>query len=85
MVQSGDFRLDLTNAPGNNAYPIVGMTWLLVKQNQADQQKGEALKNYLKWALTDGQKYAAELLYAPLPNDISSKVLKLVDSIRIGS
>jgi phosphate transport system substrate-binding protein len=81
MVSAGDFRLDLTNAPGRDSYPIVGMTWLLVHKNQKDKEKGEALKKYLKWVLTDGQKYAPNLLYAPLPQDVRDKVLKVVDSI----
>lgn len=85
MIAAGDFRLDLTNAPGNSAYSIVGLTWLLVKQNQVDAAKGQALKDYLRWALTDGQKYAGGLLYAPLPESVAGKVLQLVNSIRVGS
>jgi phosphate transport system substrate-binding protein len=82
MVEAGDFRLDLTNAPGNDSYPIVGMTWLLVHKNQKNKDKGEVLKKYLEWVLTDGQKYAPQLLYAPLPEDIRDKVLKVVNSIK---
>ena len=80
QIAAGDFRLDLTNAPGQNAYPIVGLTWLLVRSS-LDGEKGAALKNYLKWALSDGQKYAASLLYAPLPDSMSDKVMKLINSI----
>lgn len=83
MVEAGDFRLDLTNAPGKASYPIVGMTWLLVHKNQKDSSKGTDLVSYLKWALTNGQKYAAELLYAPLPEDIAAKVLSKIESIKI--
>jgi phosphate transport system substrate-binding protein len=84
-VNAGDFRLDLTDAPGDKAYPIVGMTWLLVHKNQKDKAKGEALVEYLKWALSDGQKYAADLLYAPLPKEMAEKVLKEVNTIKINS
>lgn len=83
MVNAGDFRLNLTNAPGANSYPIVGMTWILAHKVQRDSTKGAALKKYLKWCLTDGQKYAADLLYAPLPKDVQVKVLALVDQIKI--
>jgi phosphate transport system substrate-binding protein len=82
LVNTGDFRLDLNNAPGKDSYPIVGMTWLLVHKNQKNAEKGQALKQYLKWILTDGQKYAAKLLYAPLPDDIAAMVLQLVNSIK---
>ncbi|MFH1390034.1 MAG: phosphate ABC transporter substrate-binding protein PstS [Candidatus Margulisiibacteriota bacterium] len=81
QVAGGDYRLDLTNAPGAGSYPIVGMTWILVKQKINDAEKGEALKKYLKWGLSDGQKYASSLLYAPLPESMSDKVLKTIDKI----
>lgn len=85
MITAGDFRLDLTNAPGDDAYPIVGLTWILVRREQRDPAKGEALKNYLKWALTEGQKYASELLYAPLPDSVAGRVLQQINSIKVGS
>jgi len=83
LVEAGDFRLDLNNAPGKDSYPIVGMTWLLVHKTQNNSAKGQDLVAYLKWALTDGQKYAADLLYAPLPKNIAAKVLEQVDTIKI--
>src|ERR1700726_4801219 len=35
-----DFRFSITNAPGKDAYPICGATWLLVYQEQKDATKG---------------------------------------------
>jgi len=81
MVANGDFRLNLTNAPGAYSYPIVGMTWLLVHKEKSGSKAG-AIKKYLKWALTTGQQYAPKLLYAPLPDDVKAKVLEAVDSIK---
>jgi len=83
MVNAGDFRLNLTNAPGSGSYPIVGMTWLLVHKNMKGSSKGAALVKYIKWALSDGQKYAPELLYAPLPKSVRRKVLNVVDTIKL--
>jgi phosphate transport system substrate-binding protein len=68
-----DFRVSITNADGADAYPIAGMTWLLVYQKQRDAEKGKKLVGFLKWALTDGQKAAAELHYAPLPAAVATK------------
>ena len=34
-----DFRFSMTNAPGKDAYPIAGATWLLVYQQQKDPAK----------------------------------------------
>ncbi|MGH9442916.1 MAG: phosphate ABC transporter substrate-binding protein PstS [Thermoanaerobaculia bacterium] len=65
-----DFRVSITNAPGENVYPISSFTWLLVYQNQKDKVKGKILTDLLHWALSDGQKYCAELGYAPLPKEV---------------
>jgi len=69
-----DFRVSLTNAPGANAYPIASFTWLLVYKEQADEAKGKAVVTFLHWATTEGQKYAADLLYAPLPLEVVRQV-----------
>ena len=62
-----DFRVSLTNAPGDSTYPIASFTWLLVYKDQPDEAKGKLLVKFLWWAIHDGQKYTADLLYAPLP------------------
>src|SRR5262245_54009026 len=63
-----DFRFSMTNAPGKDAYPIAGATWLLVYQQQKDSTKGKKLVEFLKWAESDGEKMAKDLDYAPLPD-----------------
>ncbi|HVN66859.1 MAG TPA: phosphate ABC transporter substrate-binding protein PstS [Candidatus Sulfotelmatobacter sp.] len=76
-----DFRGLIVNQPGRNSYPICGFTWLLVHKNQSSAEKGAALKDFLKWALTDGQSSAKDLYYAPLPGSLAAKVLTTIDSI----
>jgi phosphate transport system substrate-binding protein len=77
-----DVRVSIVNAPGEEAYPIAGFTYLLVYRNQGGE-KGKALVEFLRWAITDGQKYASPLLYAPLPeavvkiNQATIKTLKI--------
>ncbi|MBU0573185.1 MAG: phosphate ABC transporter substrate-binding protein PstS [Candidatus Margulisbacteria bacterium] len=83
MVNSGDFRISLCNAPGKDSYPIVGLTWLIVHKNQKNAEKGKILKDYLRWVVTTGQKYAPELLYAPLPETVKNKVVSAIDGIKI--
>ena len=65
-----DFRVSITNAPGPNAYPISSFTWLLVYENQTDKTKGKILTDFLHWMVKDGQKYCADLGYAPLPKEV---------------
>ena len=70
----GDFRVSLTNAPGDDAYPIASFTWLLVYKNQSDETKGRTLVKFLWWAAHDGQKYPKDLLYAPLPPQVVKQI-----------
>jgi phosphate transport system substrate-binding protein len=71
-----DFRVSLTNPSGDDAYPIASFTWLLVYRDQPNEAKGRALAKFLWWAIHDGQKYPAALLYAPLPGP----VVKLIEA-----
>ncbi len=76
-----DYRVSIVNAGGKNSYPISGFTWILAYQKQKDPVRGEKLVKFLKWALTDGQKYCAEIYYAPLPKNLVDKVLKTIETI----
>ncbi len=76
-----DFRFSMVNPPGAKAYPIAGATWLLVYQQQKDAAKGRKLVEFLKWAYTDGEKMAASLDYAPLPDNVQERVLKRIAQI----
>jgi phosphate transport system substrate-binding protein len=77
-----DFRFSMTNAPGADAYPICGATWLLVYQDQKDPAKGKKLVEFLKWALSKGEGMAKDLDYAPLPDSVQQRVLKRIDEIK---
>lgn len=77
-----DFRVSITNAPGRNAYPISSFTWLLVRERSGDQQRAQMLNDFIRWALTDGQRYCAELGYAPLPAEVVGLELAALKRIR---
>ena len=65
-----DFRVSIVNAAGANAYPITSFTWMLFYQSPKDKVQGKAMVDFLTWALTDGQKFTADLGYAPLPQPV---------------
>jgi phosphate transport system substrate-binding protein len=73
---TGDFRLSAVNAPGPSAYPISGVTWLLMYRDPKDSGKGHQISAFLRWALTDGQRQAAQMDYAPLPEKLRDLVLR---------
>jgi phosphate transport system substrate-binding protein len=78
-----DYRVSITNASGKDAYPISGFTWLLVHRDAKDHAKGTALVNFLKWALSDGEKMAGPLHYAPLPASVQQRVAKTIGELTV--
>jgi len=77
-----DFRVSITNAPGKDAYPISSFTWLLIPAPSKDPAKGKILADFLNWMVTDGQKMAAPLSYAPLPDSVVEKVKEEIKQVR---
>jgi phosphate transport system substrate-binding protein len=77
-----DFRVSITNAPGAKVYPISSFTWLLIPAQIQDAAKREAIKDFLKWMLTEGQKYNEGLTYAQLPKDVIEKETKAISLIQ---
>ena len=77
-----DFRVSITNAPGATAYPVSSFTWLLIPEQFSDAAKRDAVKGFLKWMLTDGQKYNEGLTYAQLPKAVVAKEMKAIALIQ---
>jgi phosphate transport system substrate-binding protein len=76
-----DFRVSITNAPGKDAYPISSFTWLLIPEQSKDANKGKILADFLNWMVNDGQKMTAELTYAPLPENVATKVKAAIKQV----
>ena len=70
----GDYRVSIVDPAGEKAYPIATFTWLLVYQDAFDATRGKALADFLWWAIHDGQQYAGQLGYAPLPGAVVKKL-----------
>lgn len=79
-----DLRVQITDADGPAAYPISSYTYILVYKDQPDPVRGKALVDFLWWALHDGQSFAKDLHYAPLPAEAVTKVEAKVNSITTG-
>jgi phosphate transport system substrate-binding protein len=77
-----DFRVSITNAPGKDAYPISSFTWLLIPTQSKDAAKGKIINDFLNWMVDDGQKMTADLTYAPLPQNVASKVKDTIKQVR---
>ncbi|MFB3777104.1 MAG: phosphate ABC transporter substrate-binding protein PstS [Bryobacteraceae bacterium] len=77
-----DFRVSITNPPGKDAYPIASFTWLLVPARIQSPEKRAVITAFLRWMLADGQKLAAPLGYAPLPQPVITRELKAISQVQ---
>jgi phosphate transport system substrate-binding protein len=78
-----DFRVSITNAPGKGVYPISSFTWLLLYENPKNKVQSKVMVDFMKWALSDGQKFAGDLGYAPLPAEIVKLELEALNTIKV--
>ena len=70
LDENTDFRISITDADGNDVYPISSFTWLLVPKEMTDMAKARALLEFVWWAVHDGEQYCKDLAYAPLPRRV---------------
>jgi phosphate transport system substrate-binding protein len=77
-----DMRVSITDAPGDDAYPIAAYTYLLVYEDMPDRAKGEALANFLWWAEHEGQVFCTPLWYGPLPKEVVTRVETKLKGLR---
>lgn len=80
-----DFRVSITDAPGENAYPIASFTWLLIPAKWGDATKGKAMLDFLNWMLNSGEGMVQTLDYAPLPKNVAVKVKAKIKTISVAS
>jgi phosphate ABC transporter phosphate-binding protein len=81
-AMTSDFRVSITNASGKDAYPIATFTWWLFPQKLESGDKKSEFFDLLQWVLTSGQKQCSALGYAPLPREIASRELQLLNSLK---
>jgi phosphate transport system substrate-binding protein len=77
-----DFRVSITNADGRDAYPIASFTWMLLYRNSADKERSRVMVDFMKWALTEGQKFAPDRGYAPLPKSVVDKEMSALARVQ---
>lgn len=82
---NADLTFDPLNAAGATAYPIATPTWVLVYKNQTDHAKGEAVKGFLNYLLTDGQALNESVNFAKLPSKYTSLALAQLKTLVVAS
>lgn len=76
-----ELTFSLTDIDADQAYPICGVTYAVLYAKQPEK-KGKKIAEFLKWATTDGQKFAKELGYAPLPSELAKKCHSRLDQLK---
>lgn len=77
-----DFRVSIVNPAGKDAYPIASFTWMLFYQSPANKAQAKTMVDFMKWALADGQRFAGDLGYAPLPPAVAKKAIDALAKIK---
>jgi phosphate transport system substrate-binding protein len=74
------FSLTDPDANSPDAYPICGCSYAVFYKKQP-KDKGTALVEFLKWATTEGQNFAVDLDYAPLPQKLRDDIQKRLGEV----
>ena len=77
-----DFRVSVTNSPGQGAYPISSFTWILLYERPDDKNQASVMNDFMKWALSSGQPMAEALGYARLPDALIALELEQLNRIK---
>ena len=80
-----NLRMFVPDPAGADAYPIATFSWILLRKSYNNPQTADALRKLFQWSLQDGQRYASQLGYVPLPPTVVEKALAAVNSISPGS
>lgn len=84
---SSEVRTPVVNPPASaaDAYPISGLTYLLIPKQPKDAAKGQVLANFVKYVLTDGQQASTDLHYSKLPDSIQQVGKQLLAQVSVQS
>ncbi len=77
-----DLRASISDSTLQGTYPIASFSWVLVPVSLHGTPKGKALADFLTWVVTDGQRFAADLLYAPLPVAVAQQARRAIEQGR---
>jgi len=78
-----DVRVPIVDAPASakDAYPISGLTFLIVPRDSKDAGKAQVVKNFVQYVIKDGQATAENLNYAKLPTALQQQDQQLLSQM----
>jgi len=72
---TAEYTASIVDSSAKGAFPIASFTYLLLPEKKEDMNNKE-IRKFIQWALTDGQKFAKDLYYSPLPKTVAKQVLE---------
>ena len=82
MQMPANLRMFLPDPAGSDSYPIITYTWLLLYKNYPEKTTADRVKQFVHWGLSDGQAFAEEYGYTPLPGTVVESALKALETVR---
>jgi len=76
-----NLRVFTPDPKGAHSYPVVTYTWLLLRKKYKNLETANAVREFVKWSLHDGQRYAPEAGYIQLPTTVVEKAQAALNSI----
>ena len=77
-------NFSITDQSGDQSYPISTFSWVFLRKDMADAQKGKALVYLFRWLVSDGQSVGKSLQYAPLPKDVQDYSMQQLKTVTSG-
>lgn len=87
----GDMRISLTHTDAPDGYPITSFTYLILYENLAankavkSEAEARALVEFIKWLLTEGQRFNEPLSYGALDVVPQKRALALLSRVTYGA
>jgi len=81
-----DVRTPIVDPPASakEAYPISGLTYILVPKDGQDSAKRQKVRDFIQYMITNGQSSADSLFYAQLPAALVEQDQKLLSEMTAG-
>lgn len=77
-----DMRMSIVDADDEGAYPIATLSFFVLPRDAKQRNQAEAVRRFVWWGLHDGQRFAAELDYAPLPPEYVTRAEAMVNTLK---
>jgi len=79
-----NLRVFVPDPSGADSHPIVTYSWVLLRKHYKDPPTATALQRLFEWCLQDGQRYASQVGYVPLPSSVAQKSLRTLKTFYTG-